>query len=350
MVTGDRRCELQASERESSIGIVIIGRNEGARLIACLESAAAPNRPLVYVDSGSTDESVEAAAQRGARIVALDMTTPFTAARARNAGVAALRQDQARPDYVQFLDGDTVLAPGWLASARAFLEEKRKVAVACGRRREMRPDGSVFNLLCDREWDTPIGETAACGGDALMRLSAFEAVDGFRESLIAGEEPELCLRLREAGWTIHRLDAEMTGHDIDMARGVKGLGQWLRRARRAGHAFAEVSHLHRASPFRIWARETQRAVFWTGLAGLSLICGLFFNPVFLLGLLAFPLQALRIALRDQPPGLTSFAYGALLMAQKPWEAAGAAQYWIGKIFKRSSNLIEYKKTEPQEPA
>ena len=201
-----------------SIGAIVIGRNEGARLIACLE-ALAGFAPLIYVDSGSRDGSVDAAQARGARVVELDMSLPFTAARARNAGLAVLPNDL---ELVQFLDGDCVVQEGWLDKAQAFLAQHPDVAVVCGRRREMYPDESVYNAMIDDEWDTPVGEALACGGDALVRVDALRAVEGYREDLIAGEEPELCLRLRQAGWRIWRLDAEMTAHDAQITR----FGQW----------------------------------------------------------------------------------------------------------------------------
>ncbi|MCZ7679546.1 MAG: hypothetical protein M5U28_12595 [Sandaracinaceae bacterium] len=98
-------------------------------------------------------------------------------------------------------DGDCEVVPGWLETARARLEERGELAVVCGRRRERRPRASgVSNLLCDVEWDTPIGDARACGGDAMMRLDALLSVGGFDETLIAGEEPELCVSLRRAGW------------------------------------------------------------------------------------------------------------------------------------------------------
>jgi hypothetical protein len=117
-----------------------------------------------------------------------------------------------KPDlrFVQFIDGDCSLAPEWLEKARAFIGQRNDIAIVCGRRRERHPDASFYNQLCDLEWDTPIGEASACGGDALVRLEAFELVGGFRAQLIAGEEPEL--------WRIWRLDAEMTEHDALITR------------------------------------------------------------------------------------------------------------------------------------
>lgn len=331
---------MQDSSRHKpgpSIGIVIIGRNEGERLIACLESLKETGAQIVYVDSGSTDGSVEAAKSRGADIVSLDMTKPFTAARARNAGYAKLTAESA-PEFVQFIDGDCTLAPGWLDAATRYLLANTRYAVACGRRRETRPDQTIFNRLVDREWETPVGDALACGGDALMRCAAFDGVGGFSDELIAGEEPELCIRLRAAGWKIRRLDEEMTGHDIAMTT----LGQWLKRARRAGHAFAEVSHRHRGTPEAIWAKETLRALFWTGLFAAILIAGAF-NHYLWLGLFVFPLQIARMAMRDGAGEANNWRAAALLMLQKPWEAAGVIQYWMSKIFGARRTLIEYKK-------
>ena len=222
------------------IDAVVIGRNEGARLVACLGSVRGQVRRLVYVDSGSTDASVAAARAAGAHVVALDMTLPFTAARARNAGLTVLAE--APPDYVQLIDGDCVLDPGWIAAALAAFDRHPRAVVVCGRRRERFPEASVYNRLADLEWDTPVGQARACGGDALMRFAPVMTVGGFRDDLIAGEEPELCLRLARAGGEVWRIDAEMTLHDANLLR----FGQWWRRMVRAGHAFAEGAALHGA--------------------------------------------------------------------------------------------------------
>jgi len=74
------------------LGVVIVGRNEGDRLRRCLASLLSRASLLVYVDSGSSDNSLALAAQMGAQVLELDCTIPFTAARARNAGFAKLRE------------------------------------------------------------------------------------------------------------------------------------------------------------------------------------------------------------------------------------------------------------------
>jgi GT2 family glycosyltransferase len=185
--------------------------------------------PVVYVDSGSTDGSRELGSLLGAEVVELDLSRPFNAARARNAGFARLTELAPNANYVQFVDGDCEVAPGWLGAAASFLRQRLEVAAVCGRRRERYPERSVYNLLCDLEWDTPVGATKACGGDVLMRATAFHDVGGFREDLIAGEEPELCVRLRSAGWKIWRIDQEMTRHDI----ALRSFAQWWTRSVRS---------------------------------------------------------------------------------------------------------------------
>src|ERR1700686_613653 len=194
------------------VGLVAIGRNEGQRLERCLGSLPVA-ATVAYVDSGSTDGSVQLARARGAEVVELDMSSPFTAARARNAGFRRLREIAPALPYVQFVDGDCELSRDWPEHAASYLDSHADIVAVCGRRRERFPERSIYNWLCDREWDGPLGEVRAFGGDVMMRANALEDVRGYRDDLIAGEEPELCVRLRAAGWRIWRLKSEMTVHD-----------------------------------------------------------------------------------------------------------------------------------------
>jgi GT2 family glycosyltransferase len=322
----------------NDIGVVAIGRNEGQRLLDCLASVKSETGYIVYVDSGSSDGSISAAQQAGAIVVRLDSTQPFTAARARNEGFAALKA--VRPDirFVQFLDGDCTLVRGWLEKALAFIEQRKDTAIVCGRRRERHPTASFYNQLCDFEWDTPIGEALACGGDALVRVESFEAVGGFRPQLIAGEEPELCVRLREEGWKIWRLDAEMTQHDAAMTR----FGQWWVRTVRGGHAFAEVSWLHRTSPFGIWRREITRAVLWGGILPATVCLGALIRPVVLWGALIYCLQICRIAISRGPTLSMPWKYALFATLAKVAELQGVLKFWWRQWGRPTVALIEYK--------
>ncbi|WP_265501164.1 glycosyltransferase family 2 protein [Paracoccus beibuensis] len=317
---------------DPTIDAVAIGRNEGERLLRCLDSLRqAGLRHIVYVDSGSTDGSIAAAEARGVQVVRLDLSVPFTAARARNAGVGALPGDS---DLIQFVDGDCSLVPAWIGKAAAFMDDNPTVAAVCGRRREIAPEASIYNRLIDREWDTPVGPARACGGDVLMRRTAFAQVGGFDPRLIAGEEPELCVRLRQAGWQIWRLDAEMTRHDAAIRR----FGQWWRRSRRAGHAYAEGAALHGAPPERHNVAQTRRALIWgLGVPLAAVLGALLLDPVFLLILLLWPLQVLRLSRRDGDPVRATF----LTLGKIP-EALGVLEYHLKRLTGRRTGLIEYK--------
>ena len=317
-----------------AIGAVTIGRNEGARLVACLQALQGVVDHIVYVDSGSGDDSVAAARTLGAFVVELDTAIPFTAARARNAGLAALRAQVPDLTHVQFLDGDCVLQPGWIDTASRFLQNHADVAVVCGRRREKFPKASLYNRLIDAEWDTPVGQARACGGDALMRVDALAEVGGYNDSLIAGEEPEMCLRLRAKGWKIWRLDAEMTLHDANLTR----FGQWWRRAQRGGHAYAEGAAMHGGPPEFHKRREMRSALIWgAALPLLALLGAVLISPWYLALLGAFPGQILRQRARGTPWLRASFT----TLAKLP-EAQGVLHYWLKRISGGKSRLIEYK--------
>ena len=321
------------------IGVVVIGRNEGARLERCLKSVVGRAAHVVYVDSGSTDQSVEAATRLGAEAIELTQSKKFTAARARNAGFAAMTPDI---EFVQFVDGDCEVDPQWMEKAVAELRDKPTVAVVCGRRRERFPDASVYNTLCDMEWDTPIGLAKACGGDAMVRVSALAAVDGYKSELIAGEEPELCVRLRSAGWQVLRIDAEMSLHDADMHH----FSQWWRRNIRNGHAFAEGSSMHGSGLDRHWAKETRSNWIW-GLI-VPLIVLLTAWPTYGVSLLllgVYPFQAFRIfryARRRGWAARESFLYASFCVLGKFPQVIGQIVYRLRSLQGSETQLIEYK--------
>jgi glycosyltransferase involved in cell wall biosynthesis len=323
---------------DRQFGIVVIGRNEGERLARCLESAKTDSGQIIYVDSGSTDNSIIVAADAGARVVRLDITRPFTAARARNEGYSALKALDPEVQFVQFVDGDCILAPRWVRTAIAFIEQRDDVAIVCGRRREIRPEQSIYNWLCDIEWTGPTGEVIACGGDAMVRAEVFEAIGGFREGLIAGEEPELCVRVRQVGKTIWRLDEEMTLHDAAILR----FGQFWARAVRGGYAFAEVSCLHRGSNKGIWKKEKARAFFWGGLLPTVIVVGAFFNLAALALVFIYVIQVFRLASSRGLGSKRSWGFAALMIIAKFAEFEGALKFVWRRLAMKKASLIEYK--------
>jgi GT2 family glycosyltransferase len=339
----------------NDLGVVAIGRNEGERLRRCLLSLRefGPDLPSVYVDSGSTDGSVELARSLGVVVVELDMTRPFSAARARNAGFERLKEIAPEIRYAMFLDGDCEVADGWLDRARAEMEAKARLAVVCGRRRELFPDQSIYNRLADLEWDTPIGEATFCGGDSLMRAEAFESVGGFDPTAAAGEEPELCQRFRQNGWLIWRIDAEMTRHDLAMTR----FRQWWRRQYRTGYNGLDILTRFPGQD-GLFAGGLARSRLWAigwplGVVGAGIIGGLVGGPM--VGLIAaflaastMVLQVTRLALKIRKrvdSYRTAFAYGALTMVAKWANLAGQVGYKLDRRRGRMARLIEYKAVE-----
>lgn len=326
--------DARNSQMFTDVGAVVIGRNEGERLRLCLQSLVPLDRRVVYVDSGSTDHSIDIARDQGVEILELDSRNGFTAARARNAGLDRLSEIASGLSFVQFVDGDCEVRGNWLAEGAAFLRSNPDVAVVCGRRRERNPQMSLWNRLIDREWDTPIGSARACGGDAMMRLDALREVGGFDGNLIAGEEPELCFRLRAAGWKIWRLDAEMTIHDAAMTR----FGQWWKRSKRAGFAYAEGAHMHGRSGERYNVRETRRALLWgAALPFVAVLGAVLYHPGVLAILLAWPAQMARLTIKGEDPARALF----LTLGKFP-EAQGVVAFYLASFFGRRRGLIEYK--------
>jgi cellulose synthase/poly-beta-1,6-N-acetylglucosamine synthase-like glycosyltransferase len=298
-------------------------------------------------------------------VVDLDMSLPFSAARARNMGFERLMRVAPEVDFVQFVDGDCEVVDGWIDRARRELEGRPDVAVVCGRRRERFPEASVYNRLADLEWDMPVGEADSCGGDAMMRVEAFRAVNGFDASVVAGEEPELCQRLREKGWKVLRIDAEMTLHDSAMLR----FSQWWKRAVRSGYGAADVAERfgHRGLFVKMVRSARWWAVDWTVLVLVFAVVGPLFTWLVALGsarersrlalrfgiglgmaailFAALPLQMVRVAARVRrrvPDWRTALTYGCLTMIGKWANYRGQVQYRRDRRAGKNTRMIEYK--------
>lgn len=329
------------SAQPQAVGVVVIGRNEGERLRRCLASLPA-GAHVVYVDSGSSDGSPELAARAGATVVALDRSAPFTAARGRNAGLERLRADRPELELAQLVDGDCLLAPGWLGEAVTALRSDPKLAIVCGRRREQFPDGTIYNRLCDLEWDGEPGETRECGGDALVRIGALLDAGGFRASMIAGEEPELCFRLRERGWKIRRLAAEMTAHDAAIHR----FRQWWTRQVRAGYAYALCFALHGRSPERFRARELRSIVFWgAAVPAAALLAAALWRPLGLVPLALYAVLYRRVRdarLRRDPDPRHARLDAAFCVLGKFAQLWGVTRFAWERLRGKRVELIEYK--------
>lgn len=327
-----------------SVGVVVIGRNEGQRLVNCLKSIHCDS--LVYVDSGSTDGSLDNARQLGALTVELDLSIPFTAARARNAGFQRLIEQAPDVQYVFFVDGDCQVAPHWLEQAKSFLDDQPDVAVVCGRRKEIYPLASVYNAFCDIEWDRPAGETRSCGGDALFRVEVLKRLGGYDPSFIAGEEPELCFRIRQLGLKIVRVDEEMTFHDANMTQ----IKQWWKRSERSGHAYFLGWHKHgKASDERFNAQQIRSILVWSGISFVCLLWSLITLSCWgaiLLVLVVFA-QTSKIFFRldkrhNHFSSRIRFLYSLSVFVGKWPQAIGVINAYLRKVRGKQATLVEYK--------
>lgn len=326
----------ETAETDGKVVVVVIGRNEGDRLVRCLRSVR--SSAVVYVDSGSKDGSIAAAAAAGALPVALDMTRPFTAARARNAGAEAALAQFPAVECLQFVDGDCEIDDQWLTKGLDYLAQNPDVGIVCGFRRERNRQASIYNMMCDLEWNGPVGAIAACGGDMMVRIGAFRGVDGFRPGVIAAEDDEFCVRVRKSGWAIHRVDAPMTLHDAAMTR----FHQWWRRSVRAGHAFAEVNALHPDH----FAGIPARIALWGGAVPLAAILpAVPTQGLSLLLLLLYPMSFVHIMRKLRRQNINSrdaFVYGIFLTISKFPNLLGLLTYWTRRYIGGDRTLIEYK--------
>ena len=330
-----------------NLGVVAIGRNEGDRLVRCLESLKQhlpPTVPIVYVDSGSTDSSIAEAQARNAQVVPLDMSIPFTGARARNEGFDYLTQQFPQVDYVQFIDGDCELIANWGKAAVTVLAENSQLAVVFGRLQERFPNASAYNRLAAMEWNVPVGESDACGGIALMRVAAVQAVGGFNAKMICGEEPELCIRLRQKGWKIWRIDQEMAIHDMDMHR----FGQWWKRSVRGGWAVAEGAAMYGKTAEQYMARENFSGWLWGAIIPIAaLMLAIASHGITILLLLgSYLLLLIKIfysqrQLEEDTDNAWIYAFFCTL--SKIPQAVGQARYWINRWQAKPATLIEYKR-------
>jgi cellulose synthase/poly-beta-1,6-N-acetylglucosamine synthase-like glycosyltransferase len=327
------------------VSVVVIGRNEGARLARCLDSIRQMRFPasdveLIYVDSASKDDSTQIAASRNAQVIVLNAGRPC-AAKARNAGWRA-----SSAPLVFFLDGDTIVHPDFLTKAMESLRTK-EIGVVWGHRRELKPRQSIYTGVLDLDWIWPAGDSLFCGGDALMRRSVLEATGGFDDTLIAGEEPELCRRIREMGYRILHIDCQMTGHDLAVTR----FRQYWNRSVRTGHAYAEIASRFQRTRDPLWLAEQRRNIV-QGLGYAILILGSVAIGIARLTLwplaitvLIFVLLAVRTAMRNRSRTSSLkllFAHGIHSHLQQIPILLGQAGYWWSRFAGKRRHLIEYR--------
>ena len=330
------------------VGIVVIGRNEGERLRACLASVAPLGVAVVYVDSASSDGSPELARSMGAHAIELSADQPMTAARGRQHGLDWLGREHPGVKFVLFIDGDCIWEQAFVAEGRAFLLEHADYAGVCAKRYETRTAESFWSRLIDIDWDVPPGDVAYVGGDAMYRVTALDEAGGWSMDLIAGEEPDRCFRLAAlpSVWKFRRIPGKMTGHDIAMTHTT----QYLRRFARTGHAYAQVGWRHRKGAGRRWWRSAiSMSVYALVLPAIAIAGGWLHWAVPLVILAMYVALVFRVyrwvRLRGGDRSL-ALAYAVFNLIGKfagPW---GMLRYFWSRLIGRRTPLMEYHRPSP----
>lgn len=240
------------------IDCVVIGVNAQATLKRCLTSILTCDYPaelltIIYVDGGSSDNSISIAKSLpGVQTVSLTPDYPSPGL-GRNAGWKS-----GTAPLVQFLDSDTVMDKNWLSIS--ITEMLPDIAAVAGLRKEMHPEKSVYNWIGSLEWNGKPGDAESFGGDVLIRRQVLEETGGYDEELVGGEDPELSLRIRSAGWRIRQLQIDMTRHDLAMTR----FSQYWKRTYRSGYGFAAVIDRTAGMKTVFWQKELRRIILRGG--------------------------------------------------------------------------------------
>lgn len=275
------------------VSIVIIGRNEGDRLVKCIQSAQnleypSEKKEIIYVDSCSSDGSTESAKKLGIEKVYILEQEKTCAAMGRNLGL-----QHADGELILFLDGDTQISSDFLTTAVPHFESE-EIAVVYGRRTEIHPD-SIYIKLCGSDWSQRIpGYTDTAAGDVLVRADVIREIGGYKE-IIAGEDPEMSNSVINAGYKILFLDINMVKHDLAMYN----FKQYWRHSVRSGFAYAVVADLTKKRANPLWVDKSKKIL----LQGILYI----FAP--LLGII------LSLFLRSPIPFLIYMLLGGLILCR-----------------------------------
>lgn len=332
------------TDSRATVGIVVIGRNESRRLLLSLQSMQNSHCPLIYVDSGSIDQSVAIAKPLVDSVLELDPVKSFSAARARNEGFERITTLFPSLEFVQFVDGDCVLSQGWLEAAKQSMLNDGKRAVIIGHLQECNPDSSVYNRLCSMEWKSAPGDLknfGALGGIFMVRVDVFNALNGFNVSVIAGEDSEFGVRLSLAGYKVTKIDHEMAIHDANMTT----FAQWWTRSVRAGHAIGQRAHLNGKTSVKDCVQERKSTLFWgVMLPLLALLLLIPTRGASLLILLAYVVLALKVYLfrRNQNESARdAITYAKFIVLAKFANGLGLLKFYINQC-KQRYEIIEYK--------
>ena len=241
------------------ISAIVIGRNEGERLDACLASITDALGPLhhevIYVDSRSGDDSLSIARERGARCFLLE-DSETTAGLGRYVGAK-----EARGEYLLFLDGDMRLCPGFVQQAMLAMATRGYDGVTGQREDVYLRDGEVVSRTPNYFGCTSERIAPEFGGALFIRADALRRCGGWSPDTIACEEAELHARLLDAACRIGELPVPMIVH-TDAVRDGRGLLGVLLSRRRLGEGQAMRCAMAHGKGRAYLRREREKFLFY----------------------------------------------------------------------------------------
>jgi glycosyltransferase involved in cell wall biosynthesis len=279
--------------------VVVIGLNESLHLGRCLESVRVgldgaaehlSDSEVIYVDSGSEDDSTDVALRWADAVFRLKCKPSAAAARA--AGL-----EECKGEIVLLLDGDMELDEAWLREALQTWSESgfdSNVAGLIGIRDDVRyraKDGNVRILGIDANVYRTTRKSRAFhfGGALLARTDVLRRVGGYRSRLHGFEEPDLHARLRADGWQVLELPLLFIRHylrepapawrrllrSFDPRGPSFEFGRMFRSAIVEGYLSGFVAVCR--APVAVWAADSLSAVMlafgmsWALVAGAQLV-------------------------------------------------------------------------------
>jgi len=173
---------------------------------------------IVIVDDGSTDSTpqiIEAYAKRHG-----DRIRTYKSGRRGLGASRNLIVNQAEGEYLLFVDADEILTPDYIKIQVQILESNPKLGITAGVFKTV-PNNLILNLevaphiVNQKSYEKPKSfiwktEKLVGTGGTTFRLEAIRQVKGFDESIRgAGEDTDLVLRIKKAGWLLQPNTAEL---------------------------------------------------------------------------------------------------------------------------------------------
>ncbi len=310
--------------------------DEVREFIASAAKLAAPkSRFEVILADGTPDDSLRPEIQKAAEAAGLGVTVLFypglAVSDARNAAAAA-----SRAPWLIFLDSDCLLPEGYLDAVAHGLA--RDAWDAFGGPDAAPPDFSPLQKAISFAMTSVLTTGGIRGGSAKptatyyprgfnmgIRAKSFWAVMGYDIDFKCGEDVELSIRVREAGFRVGLIPEAVVWH-----KRRSTLGQFYRQVRRFGSARIALAKRHKGQMKLTHAFPFAFMLAWISALALHL-SGLWTQPVYLFhGYFAAVLLLSSIQNRSLGVGLRSVAATAVMFAGY---AVGFGSALLGKPYR-----------------